>query len=84
MYSGAMNTQTARNILGCANDADLARELGLSRQAVNQWDGKVPPRWERWVKILERANKRPATVGGSGECCKLDAGGTSNQLGNYT
>jgi hypothetical protein len=59
-----MDTKTAREILGCANDNALARELNLTRQAVSRWGGKVPE-WRQWqIELL--AIKRPATEGGSG------------------
>jgi len=61
-----MDTKTAREILGCASDYALAHELNLTRQAVSAWGGKVPQGRQWQIELL--AIKRPATVGGSGEC----------------
>jgi len=66
-----MDTQTARKALGAHNDSELARMLGVSRQAVSYWQGQVPERWQYWVAVLARqkgwddAKKTPAARAGA-------------------
>lgn len=70
-----MDTKTARTMLDCANDNVLAQKLNLTRQAISAWGGKVPQSRQWQIQLL--AIKKPATMGGSEDCCGDSVGGNA-------
>jgi len=51
-----MNKNKAKQMLGLKSDYALAMRLGVTRQAVSQWQNKIPP--ERAKQVMRIAGPR--------------------------